>query len=448
MMNNKKKLKCYLISLGCPKNLVDSEVMLGLLVQEGYSIAYSEEEAEIIIVNTCGFIEKAKEESIDTILEMAQLKEKGSCKALIVTGCLSQRYSEDLKKEIPEVDAFIGTGEFHRINEAIEKLAEEKKLNFISSPEVPLEFNASRIITTPFFYTYLKIADGCNHKCSFCVIPDLRGKYRSREMSHIIKEAKELSERGVKELILIAQDTSQYGKDLKPKTDLPTLLRKLEKVKGIEWIRVLYFYPTSISEEILLLMKKSKKICNYIDLPLQHCSGKILKMMGRRGNKESLLELINKIRSVVPDVTLRTSLIAGFPGETEEDFEELLDFIKKAEFDRLGAFDYSREEKTKAAGLKGQIKKKVKKERLHRIMTLQKEISLEKNKSLTGSVLEVLIEEIFEEGPYQSAGRTRRDAPDIDGRIYLINCNGMPGDIIKAKVIDGNEYDLIGIEAK
>ena len=285
MTNNEKKTTCFLVSLGCPKNLVDSEVMLGLLVESGYNIAPSEADAEIIIVNTCGFIESAKEESVETILEVALMKKNGVCKALIVTGCLSQRYSNELIDDIPEVDAFLGTGEFHRIVEVIKSLPEKKKIQLVSSPSVPLEFKTRRIITTPFFYAYLKIAEGCNHKCSFCVIPDLRGKYQSRPEQNIIEEAKKLGKQGVKEVILIAQDTSRYGKDLSENTNLANILSNLEKIKEIKWIRVLYFYPTSISDDVLNIMKKSKKICDYIDLPVQHCSEKILKSMGRGGNK-------------------------------------------------------------------------------------------------------------------------------------------------------------------
>jgi len=439
-------MKCFLESLGCAKNLVDSEIMLALLVKEGYDLTSAPEEAEIIIINTCGFIESAREESVNTILEMTLMKESGSCKKLIVTGCLSQRYAKELRQEIPEVDAFIGTGNFHLITEVIENLSRKKKINLVNTPYAPLNIAIPRVVTTPFYYSYLKIAEGCNHKCSFCVIPELRGKYRSRLPEDIIKEARELAKNGVRELNVIAQDTTGYGQDLEGDYSLVKLLAELEKIEDLRWIRLLYFYPSTISDEVLSFMQESEKICNYIDLPLQHCEGNILKKMERGGNKESLLKLIDRIRTRIPDVPLRTSMIAGFPGETEKDFESLMDFIEKVEFDRLGVFEYSKEEGTKAGELKGQVRKKIKKERLHRLMTLQRDISLKKNRSLKGTIQEVLIEEILDSGPYKTAGRTRRDAPDIDGRIYLVNTGGNPGDIIRVKIIDGNEYDLMGEE--
>ena len=440
-------MKCFLESLGCPKNLVDSELMLSLLLKEGYSLAISPQEADIIIVNTCGFIERAREEAIDTILEMALMKEEGRCKFLIAAGCLAQKYVKELTEELPEVDAFIGTGEFHRITEVIKKLSSSKEpLNFVSSPYVPLELGIERTISTPFYYSYLKIAEGCDHKCSFCVIPELRGKFRSRLPEDIIKEAEYLGEEGVKEINIIAQDTTRYGKDLEGDCNLAKLLEELEKVDTIKWLRILYFYPSGNLDDLLSLMSKSEKICNYIDIPLQHCEKKVLKNMSRRGDKESLLKLISHIREKVPGVTIRTSLIVGFPGETEEDFESLLDFAEKAEFDRLGAFVYSKEEGTKAGEMKNQISREVKEERLHRIMTLQKEISLKKNQSLKGSTEEVIIEGLFDDGPYSAVGRTKRDAPDIDGVIYITDTEAEPGDIIKVRIVDGNEYDLIGEE--
>jgi ribosomal protein S12 methylthiotransferase len=437
-------MKCFLVSLGCPKNLVDSEIMLALLAKEGHELTMSEKDAEVIIVNTCGFIESAKEESIETILEMALQKQEGTCKALVVTGCMAQRYSQDMKKEIPEVDAFIGTGEFHRITEVLNNLKDGETVELISNPEYIWRSDMPRLVSTPFYYAYLKIGEGCSHKCSFCIIPQLRGPYRSRPVKDIVEEAHSLAIQGVKEIIIIAQDPTQYGYDLPDQPHLTTLLKEIEKIEGIKWIRILYLYPNSISDELLELIKESEKICKYIDLPLQHCEHKILKAMSRSGNKEDYLKLIEKIKNIIPDVTLRTAMIVGFPGETDEKFESLLDFVEKAKFDRLGAFEYSKEEGTEAATLKGQVSKKVKKERLHRIMTLQKKISLEKNKSLIGSIQEVIIENISNKGKYKVHGRTGRDTPDIDGAIYLLPSDVQPGDIVKARVTGAKEYDLFG----
>ncbi|MEQ8224393.1 MAG: 30S ribosomal protein S12 methylthiotransferase RimO [Candidatus Eremiobacterota bacterium] len=437
-------MKCFFVSLGCPKNLVDSEIMRALLDREGHEITCSEKDAEVIIVNTCGFIESAKEESIETILEMALNKKTGSCKALIVTGCMAQRYSKDMKKEIPEVDAFIGTGEFHRITEVLKNVKEHETIELVSDPEYIWRSDMPRLVSTPFYYAYLKIGEGCSHKCSFCIIPQLRGPYRSRPVKDIVEEARNLAGQGVKEIIIIAQDPTQYGYDLPEKPQLVTLLKEIEQIEGIRWIRILYLYPNSISDELLELIKNSEKICKYIDLPLQHCEHKILKAMGRKGNKEDYLNVIKKIKEKIPDVTLRTALIVGFPGETNEHFESLMDFVEKAEFDRLGAFEYSKEEGTEAEKLKGHVSKKTKKERLHRIMTLQKKISLKKNKSLTGSVQEVIIENISNKGKYKIQGRTRRDTPDIDGYIYLLSSDVQPGDIVKARVTGAKEYDLYG----
>jgi len=437
-------MKCYLVSLGCPKNLVDSEVMLSLLSSKGHELVCSEEEAEAIIVNTCCFIESAKEEAINTILEMALMKENGVCRFLIVAGCLAQRYSGDLRKEIPEVDAFIGTSEIKSIGDVLDKLVSGSIVEQVSNPDVLWHSYVPRIVTTPFFYSYLKIAEGCSHKCSFCIIPQVRGRYKSRPFRDIIDEARFLGKSGVRELNLIAQDTSIYGKDINE--DLVALLEELERIDEVKWIRLLYLYPASISDKLISFMGQSEKLCNYIDLPLQHCDGDILKLMGRKGNKEELGELIYKIRDNIPGVTLRTSIIVGFPGETDKQFASLMDFVEEMKFDRLGVFEYSREEDTGAALLKKQISKKIKKERLHKVMTLQKSISLEKNKLLAGSLQEVLVEEVMDDGSYKAVGRTRRDAPDIDGRFYFTSCRALPGDIVKASVTHGEEYDLIGYE--
>ncbi len=426
------KTNIFFISLGCDKNKVDSEEMLAYLDAAGFSFTDDEYEADIIVINTCCFIDDAKEESIETILEMAKHKEDGKCKRLVVAGCLSERYKDELIKELPEVDAYIGTSNLKKIVDAVGK---------DSSSVVP---NKKRIITTGGHYEFLKIAEGCNKRCTYCIIPYIRGNYVSFPMEDLINEAKELASAGVKELIVVAQETSIYGKDLYGEDKLPELLSKLCKIDGFEWIRVLYCYPEDITKEFLEVMAKEPKICNYIDMPIQHSSDNVLRKMGRRTNHESIIEKIKMAREIVPDVVLRTSLIAGFPGESEEDFENLKEFISEVKFEHLGVFTYSQEEGTPAASFEGQIDDEIKQARFNKLMEIQEEISYNNLQSKIGKTFDVFIEgKLSDEDVY--VGRSYMDAPDVDSYFY-VEYNGTlhTGDIIKAKVLENSQYDLYG----
>ena len=439
-MNN----KVFLSSLGCSKNLVDAEIMMGILKERGYEQTPNLEDASIAIVNTCGFIESAKEESINEILEIAQAKQEAQLKYLIVTGCLSQRYSADLKKEMPEVDAFLGTSTFESIFEIIGDVAEGKKMEYILDPnEKKYPENLPRLTTTPKYMAYLKIAEGCDNHCTYCIIPKLRGKYVSRDMESIVKEAKELADAGVKELIVIAQDTTKYGIDLYGKKMLAKLLEELCKIENVSWVRFLYAYPEDVERELLEVVANNPKICPYFDIPIQHCNSRILKLMNRQVTKEELLEKINMIREVVPHAILRTSLITGFPTETDEEFEEMIEFVKEVKFDRLGVFTYSREEDTPAAKLEGQIDEEVKEDRKGRIMETQMQVSLNRNLSKVGTIVEVLVEE--EEDEFY-VGRTKEDVPEIDGVVFIKKDVSLTmGDIVKVEVTEALEYDLMGV---
>ena len=439
-MNN----KVFLSSLGCSKNLVDAEIMMGILKERGYEQTPNLEDASIAIVNTCGFIESAKEESINEILEIAQAKQEAQLKYLIVTGCLSQRYSADLKKEMPEVDAFLGTSTFESIFEIIGDVAEGKKMEYILDPnEKKYPENLPRLTTTPKYMAYLKIAEGCDNHCTYCIIPKLRGKYVSRDMEDIVKEAKELADAGVKELIVIAQDTTKYGIDLYGKKMLAKLLEELCKIENVSWVRFLYAYPEDVERELLEVVANNPKICPYFDIPIQHCNSRILKLMNRQVTKEELLEKINMIREVVPHAILRTSLISGFPTETDEEFEEMIEFVKEVKFDRLGVFTYSREEDTPAAKLEGQIEEEVKEDRKGRIMETQMQVSLNRNLSKVGSVVQVLVEE--EEDEFY-VGRTKEDVPEIDGVVFIKKELSLTmGDIVEVEVTEALEYDLMGV---
>ena len=437
-------MKILFISLGCDKNLVDSEVMLGLLRDKKYEITDDEQMADIVVVNTCCFIHDAKEESITTILEMAQLKEEANVKALIVTGCLAQRYKEEIIKEIPEVDAVLGTTSYETICEAIEealngKVTQEyKDINYLPLPQV------KRINTTGGYFSYLKIAEGCDKHCTYCIIPKIRGDYRSVPMDKLIAEAKQLAEQGVEELILVAQETTMYGKDLYGEKRLPQLLRELCKISGIKWIRILYCYPEEITDELIAVIKEEPKICKYLDMPIQHGADSVLKRMGRRTNKQEIVDTVSKLRKEIPEICLRTTLITGFPGETQEDHEELLEFVKQMQFERLGVFTYSPEEDTAAARLPEQVSEEVKESRRTELMEVQQKIAFEAAERLLYQTLEVLIEgSLPEEGVY--IGRTYRDAPNVDGYIF-VNCSHelMSGEIVKVQVTDAKEYDLIG----
>jgi ribosomal protein S12 methylthiotransferase len=437
--------KIYLETLGCSKNQVDSEIMLGILKEHNYDFTYDESEADIIIINTCGFIESAKKESIDTILELAQLKKTCKCKILIVTGCLAQRYSKELSMEIPEVDAFLGTTNFNEIAKIINKiLKNNERIVSTANSDKAVEYDLPRILTSPSYTAYLKIAEGCDNYCTYCIIPKLRGKYKSRPIEKIVNEAKNLAKNGTKELIVIAQDITRYGIDLYGNYQLCELLKQLNSIEELKWIRLQYSYPDIISDELIEVIESNKKICKYIDIPIQHCNNKILKEMNRRTTKEHIITVINKLRKKIPDIAIRTTLITGFPGETDEQFTELYDFVKEIEFDKLGVFTYSREEDTPAAKLPKQIPEDIKENRRDKIMLLQRDISLKKNMDKIGRVYDILIEEKIEnENVY--VGRTEFDAPEIDGVVYInshLNIN--IGEFIRAKIIDALEYDLIG----
>ena len=449
------------VSLGCDKTLVDSEKMLGLLNEAGYRVAQEESEADAIVVNTCCFIHDAKEESVETILEMAEWKKKGRLKALIVTGCMAQRYQDEIQQEIPEVDAVIGTTGYTEIvpildeilaeAEASQKEAaveEPKEKSFVNCcPSIdllPASLADKRVVTTGGYTAYLKIAEGCNKRCTYCIIPYIRGHYRSFPMEDLLEEARKLAEGGVKELILIAQETTVYGMDCYGRKALPELLTKLCEIEGIEWIRILYCYPEEITDELIAVMKKEKKICHYLDIPIQHSEDTILKRMGRRTNRAELVSLVEKLRKEIPDIVLRTTLITGFPGETEEEFKNMVDFVDSMEFDRLGVFPYSAEEGTKAAEMDGQITEEVKESRRDEIMALQQEISADKAASRIDDEMSVLIEGyLYEDDIY--IGRTYMDAPKVDGNVFVrAEEELISGDIVPVRITGANEYDLMG----
>lgn len=437
-------MKILFISLGCDKNLSDSEEMLGLLTANGHEIVDSEEEADVIVINTCCFIHDAKEESVNTILEMAEYKKSGTCKALIVTGCMAQRYKEEITQEIPEVDAVLGTTSYGDIVKALNEVqAGNVFQEFRDINELP-EDCGRRVITTGGHFGYLKIAEGCDKHCTYCIIPKLRGNYRSVPMERLIQEAKDLAEQGVKELILVAQETTLYGKDIYGEKSLHKLLRELCKVDGIRWIRILYCYPEEIDDNLIQVMKEEKKLCHYLDLPIQHANDEILKRMGRRTSKAQLEEIIGKLKREIPDITLRTTLITGFPGETEEQHEELKAFVDEMEFDRLGVFTYSPEEDTPAAEMSDQIPEEVKEDRQAEIMELQQEIAFAQAEDMIGEEVLVMIEgKVADENAY--VGRTYKDAPGVDGLIFINTDEElMSGDFARVKVTGAVEYDLIG----
>ena len=432
------------VSLGCDKNLVDSEVMLGLLTKHGHQMVDSEELADVIVVNTCCFINDAKEESIQTILEMAEYKKRGTLKALIVTGCLAQRYQQEILDEIEEVDAVLGTTSYDLIAEAIEAALNGKKELCMKDIDSLPAVEHQRVVTTGGHYAYLKIAEGCDKHCTYCIIPKIRGNFRSVPMERLIAEAKDLARQGVRELILVAQETTLYGMDLYGKKSLPQLLRELCKIRGLYWIRILYCYPEEITDELIQVMKEEDKVCNYLDIPIQHASNGILKRMGRRTSKEQLIDIIEKLRTEIPDIALRTTLITGFPGETEEQHEELMDFVDEMEFDRLGVFTYSPEEDTPAASMPDQIDEEIKEDRQAQLMELQQEIAFEKAENMIGREVLVMIEgKVADENAY--VGRTYMDAPNVDGLIFVETDEELvSGDFANVRVTGALEYDLIG----
>ena len=435
-------MKVGFVSLGCAKNLVDTEVMLGIMRENGLELTANPADAEILIVNTCAFILSAKEESITTILNLAEYK-SGKCRSLIVAGCLGQLYKENLLDEMPEADAIIGTGAWNRIMEAIEETLSGRRVILLGDKEIIYNSTTPRIRTTPNYTAYVKIAEGCNNRCSFCSIPLIRGRQISRPIEDICAEVETLAAQGVKEINLIAQDTTAYGIDIYGKPKLVELLRELVKVEKIHWIRILYAYPRRFSDELIDLIATEPKICNYVDLPLQHASNKILKLMNRPDNRESIEELLKKVREKIPNVAIRSTFIVGFPGETEEDFLELKEFLQAQRLDRVGIFTYSREEDTAAYDLPDQISEEVMQERYHELMSLQSLISQEINESLEGQELEVLIENRDEEVPEVVAGRSYRDAPEVDGMVYIENDGrSKAGDIVRVKVLAGFVYDI------
>lgn len=437
-------MKILFISLGCDKNLVDSEVMLGMLTGKGYEITDDENEADVVVVNTCCFIGDAKEESIHNILEMAELRKAGDIKALIVTGCLAQRYKEEVQTEIPEVDAIIGTTAIDAIVETLGDVLAGQGHNHIEDINRTPVYDKSRIVTTGGHYAYLKIAEGCDKRCSYCIIPKVRGNYRSIPMESLLAEARKLVEFGAKELILVAQETTLYGKDLYGEKSLPRLLHELCKIDGLYWIRILYCYPEEITDELIETIRTEEKVCHYLDIPIQHASDNILKRMGRRTNQAELRDMIARLRERIPDICLRTTLITGFPGETQEDHEELMAFVDEMEFDRLGVFTYSAEEDTPAAEFEDQIEEEIKKDRQAEIMELQQEIAFEKAENAVGRTVLAMIEgRLPDENAY--AARTYMDAPNVDGLVFVQTSRElMTGDFVKVKITGSYEYDLIG----
>ena len=439
------KKKILFVSLGCDKNLVDSEMMLGLLAKSGYEFTDDEQDADVVVVNTCCFINDAKEESINTILEMAELKKSGAVKALIVTGCLAQRYREEIQREIPEVDAILGTMAIDEIVKTLEEVGQGIKNNCYKNLDRKPLTGVDRVVTTGGHYAYLKIAEGCDKRCTYCIIPRVRGSYRSVPMESLVQEAERLADQGIRELILVAQETTLYGVDLYGQKALPELLRRLCAISGLYWIRILYCYPEEIDEALIETIRQEKKICHYLDLPIQHASDAILRRMGRRTNREQLERTIARLREEIPDICLRTTLITGFPGETQEDHEQLLDFIDRMEFDRLGVFTYSQEEDTPAALMEDQIAEEVKQRRFAELMELQQEIAFAAAEDMVDSVVTAVIEgKVVDEDAY--VARTYKDAPGVDGLLFVNTGRElMTGDFVRVRINGVYEYDLMGV---
>ena len=439
-------MKILFISLGCDKNTVDTEMMLGILTKRGYEITDSEDDADAAVINTCCFIGDAKQESIDNILQLTALKQEGKLKAVVVTGCLGQRYSEDIHKEIPQVDAILGISSWDKIADTLDKLLvkEEKSEDVLGDIQSPALCGYDRMLTTSGHSAYLKIAEGCSKRCTYCVIPYIRGNYRSVPIETLIEDAKRLAIKGVKELILVAQETTLYGTDIYGKKSLPRLLKELAKIDDIKWIRILYCYPEEITDELIETIKTEPKVCHYLDMPIQHASDEILKKMARKTTRAEITQRIQKLREEIPDIALRTTLITGFPGETGEDHRQMLEFVKEIRFDRLGVFTYSREEGTAAAEMSRQLPELIKRLRRNKVMKIQQQIAFETASNVAGSKLEVMIEgKLVEEGVY--VGRTYKDAPGVDGEVF-VSCDRelMSGDIVKVLVTGSREYDLVG----
>ncbi len=440
-----EKLKISLVSLGCPKNLVDAEVMLGHLPPDRFEIIVDEGCADIIVVNTCSFIQDAKEESIETILELADQKRSGRCRMLIVSGCLPQRYQEELAEQLPEVDLFIGTSDAPRIVALIERqFGCDESTTEIGTPDYLYDHSTPRVNSSPFYTSYIKIADGCSNYCSYCIIPQLRGNLRSRSVESVVEEANAMAGRGVREINLIAQDITAYGADRQDGTAIEPLLRELVKIEKIDWIRLLYAYPDGIRAELIDLIASEEKICNYLDIPLQHIDDQILGQMNRRLDSAGIQDLLQRLRDKIPDLTLRTSFIVGFPGETAAQFEKMLHFVEEGHFERVGVFRYSREEGTRAARLEGQIPARTKKSRLNRLMKAQARVSFAHNRKLVGRVEKVLVEGYSEETELLLKGRSARQAPDVDGYCLITAGQADVGQIVALRITDSSEYDLIG----
>ena len=444
-MEEKAKQKVSMVSLGCPKNLVDAEVMLGVLSKREYEITMDEKDADIIIVNTCSFIKEAKQESIDAILDLAERKHDGRCHTLIVSGCLPQRYQEELAAELPEVDIFIGTGEYPRIAEILaEKSGAAGQLRYIGDPDFIYDETLPRLNSSPAWYSYLKIGEGCSNCCSYCIIPQLRGAYRSRPLEALVAEAERLVARGVKEINVISQDITRYGSDMTDGTTLETLVKRLAAIENLRWIRLLYAYPDGITDGLIDLIRDEPKVCKYLDIPIQHISDPVLKAMKRRSSEQQIRDLIAKLRAEIPDIALRTSLIVGFPGETIDDFNNLLHFVEQTQFDRLGVFCYSKEEGTPAAEMPEQVTERVKRERYRKLMRSQARLSFRRNRAMIGTTEQVIVEGYSEETELLLKGRSSRQAPDIDGQVYITAGNADVGDIVSLKITDSSDYDLIG----
>lgn len=441
----KNKIRVGIVSLGCPKTLVDSEVILGKVRGAGYAITQDIGQSDVVLLNTCGFIRDAKEESIEALLKLLEMKKEKKLLAVIAVGCLVQRYAEELQKEFPEVDAFIGSGDYMRIAEVLKKVTDGQKFVSVHKAGYLAEADEARIALTPRHFRYLKISEGCDHACSFCVIPKIRGRYRSRHIADLVREAKQLVDEGAKELVVIGQDITRFGWDYAGKSLLPQLLEALGSVRGLKWIRLLYTYPSTLTDEMIRAIAGSRKICRYIDLPLQHISDKILKTMRRGNTKEQTVELIRKLRVMIPEVVIRTSFIVGFPGETDEDFEELLAFMREIKFERLGIFRYSQEEGSEAAKFPEQVPEKVKEDRYHRAMQLQREIAREVNRRYLGKELRVLVETRDEKDTGLWAGRSFMDAPEVDGSVLIRTQKEITaGKFYTVKITDAQDYDLVG----
>jgi ribosomal protein S12 methylthiotransferase len=438
------KQKVSMVSLGCPKNLVDAEVMLGVLANQGFEITTDEQQADVIIVNTCAFIKEAREESVDAILDLADRKHEGTCHTLIVAGCMPQRYQEELAKELPEVDIFIGTGDYPRVAEILaEHRAQEGQLKYVGDPNYIYDETLPRLNSSPGWYAYLKIGEGCSNCCTYCVIPSIRGGYRSRPLEALVNEAKRLVAGGVREIILVSQDITRYGSDLTDDTSLSDLIRSLAMIGDLKWIRLLYAYPDGIDEELIELLKTEPKLCKYLDIPIQHISDSILARMNRRSTSEQIHTLVDRLRSEIPEIALRTSLIVGFPGESVDDFMELTRFVEQAKFDRLGVFCYSKEDGTPAAEMPDQVSERVKRERYRKLMKVQARLSFRRNRAQVGQLEQVIVEGYSEETELLLKGRTSRQAPDIDGQVYITSGQANVGDIVTCRITDSSDYDLI-----